>query len=110
MSRPYTKEEVVDKFLNLLYAMKIEWANNDSDRTVEEKMEGLIFSILALFDGDSVPELPRLEISLRPEEDHMSYCQQEDEDYFEMGQVFNTDHSLHGCWCKLRNNKNGEIK
>lgn len=108
MSRVITKEEARKMVLEQMYEIKEFWEKESREKTLKGKMEGCIFSILALLDGSS-PGLPMMHISLRPHDDDERYHKANDENWFESGQVINDDVELHNEWAKLRAEKDGTI-
>lgn len=56
-------------------------------KTVEEKCEGVAFSILNIFDGTTM--LPSFDISLSPHPNDKEYCIENNENWYEPGMVIN---------------------
>ncbi len=88
MAKAMTAEEVRQLFLSSVRASARHWAEHPKERTVQQRCDGLAFSILSMFDGSSM-NLPRMEIVLRPLPEDKQYCIENDEDWFEDGQVIN---------------------
>jgi hypothetical protein len=97
--RAYTDEEVRAKFLRTLKEMALEW-EMFPDKTVRERLEGLIFSILCVFDGVHVG-LPAFDIVARPHEDDEAYHKGSDENWIPNGLMIN-DCSLHELFSQMR--------
>jgi hypothetical protein len=97
MSRAYTAEEARKILLDQMRDYAQYWSTV-TDRSVEEKMSGLCFSILNIFDGTTLI-LPGMDIVLRPHPDDKQYHIEEDSDYFEEGMIIN-DCVLHDQWYK----------
>jgi len=108
MSKARTKEESVEMFLEQIYQTKEFWEKESRCQTLKGKMEGLVFSILAMFDGSNAG-FPALDISLQPHPDDKQYHQDNDEDWFEPGMVINDEVELHGMWQSLRAEKDKKI-
>lgn len=64
MSRQHTQEEIREKFLAHLAALPAYWAAVEG-KTTEEKLEGLLFSVLVVLDGGS-GDLPAFEVIPSP--------------------------------------------
>ncbi len=87
MSRPYTPEEVREMFLENVRHLCHYWAGVERD-SVQEKLEGMAFSLLNMFDGTSV-SMPAMDIVLRPHPDDKQFHEQQGDNYFQDGQVIN---------------------
>jgi hypothetical protein len=94
MSEPRAKtaEEARADFLAHVRQVARYW-ESPPDRTVRERLEGLAFSILNIFDGTS--GLPAMDIVLRPHPDDEAFYKSEDENWFEDGQIINDGVMLH---------------
>lgn len=97
--RPWTTEEMKDRFMRLLIAAADEWARYPG-KTPKERCRGLAFSILATIDGDSI-EMPPIDLVLRPHEEDKDYHQELGENWIEDGTVINADAVLHEEWHDL---------
>lgn len=97
--RAYTDEEVRAKFLRTLKEMALEWEKYP-DKTVRERLEGLAFSILCVFDGVHMC-LPAFDIVARPHEDDESFCKRNGENWIPNGLMIN-DCSLHELFSQMR--------
>ena len=93
--RAKTAEEVRGEFLNYIRAISKYWASQP-DKTPQEKCDGLAFSILVIFDGDTTA-LPGFDIALSPHPDDKQYYIDHRENWYEPGMVIN-DCSLHDLW------------
>ena len=93
MARAFTKEEVQEKFLEHVRGLVKYWEKTKG-RNSEEKLKGLAFSMLVLFDGASVG-FPAIDLAVKPHSDDKAYHIKKEENYFERGMVFNADVSLH---------------
>jgi|TARA_Y100000310_G_scaffold54727_1_gene50147 hypothetical protein len=68
------------------------WADQE-DITCRERCDGVIFSILNIFDGTTM--LPAMDIVLRPHPDDKAHCQSEGLNWYEDGMIINSDCMLH---------------
>ena len=93
MSKPRAKtaEEVREEFVSHVRMLARYWANV-SGQTVEEKCEGVAFSILVTIDGGSA-ELPAFDMIPAPHEDDKQYYIDNDENWYE--KVVVNDCQLH---------------
>ena len=94
--KAYTAEEAREMLLNHMRIMSKYWATVD-DRPCQDKLNGLCFSILNIFDGTTM-NLPSMDIVLRPHPDDKQYHIDEGNNYFEDGMVINDDCSMHEEW------------
>lgn len=94
--RAYTEAEVRQSFLNYIHLMVDYWDTVDS-RPTKEKLSGLAFSILNIFDGTTVA-FPAMNISLAPHKDDKQYHIDEGSNWFEPNMVINGDVLLHEQW------------
>ena len=95
MSKPLSKAEVAEMFMEQLDACVSFWLNTEN--TEEDKMWGLVHSILVIFDGGT--SLPAMNIIPRPHPSDKDYCIANDQDYF-VEEPFNDNISLHDMWSK----------
>jgi hypothetical protein len=94
-SRAYTAEECCDQLLDLIRAYVNEWARPELKGTTKERLEGLAFSILVIFDSGAC--LPGFALVPRPHPDDREYLIANDENYYEEIEI-NADISLHERW------------
>lgn len=97
MSKPIDKEVLLDDFMSTLQRLCHYWATLESDYTVQERMEGLVFSTLVIFDGGN-GGLPAFDISALPHPVDKQYHIDEGKDWIEPGMVINDEVSLHDLW------------
>ena len=95
--RAKTAEEVRAEFLDHLHSVADYWSMLRSD-DAKAACDGLVFSILNVFDGTSAA-LPAMDIVLRPHGDDKDFCIKENEDWYEPGMVINECH-MHDEWYK----------
>lgn len=98
MSKAYTKEEVREKFLTNLRELAKYWANVQG-RSIEEKCDGLAFSILNIFDGTTMG-LPAMNITLCPHPDDQEYLKSKNKNWYEPEMCINDDVMLHDHYYK----------
>lgn len=87
----YTPEELREKFLNHARYMVKYWASQAG--TVEQNVEGAIFSLLVAIDGGSMG-LPAFDLVARPHPEDKRYAMGLGERWIENGTVIN-DCQLH---------------
>lgn len=80
MSRELTKDEVRERFLDYLAELSQYW-NNVEDRTQQERLDGLVFSILSTLDGCSA-ELPGFLVAPLPHEDDKEFRRAHYDDWY----------------------------
>lgn len=85
-SRAYTEEEIRDQFLRHVRTLSRYWAgldgsNVEEDRSTEDRLDGLAFSILAAIDGSST-WLPGFKLIPNPHPDDKAYHKERDENYY----------------------------
>lgn len=95
--RAKTAEEVQQEFLNHLHSLVRYWSELP-DQTVEQKCDGLAFSILNIFDGTTVG-LPAMDIVLAPHPDDKAFNKGEGNNWYEPGMIIN-DCMLHELFVK----------
>lgn len=87
MSREKTPEESKQEFLKLVREYAEEWARVPN-KTVEERLHGLVFSILVIFDGEAVG-FPAVDLVLRPHPDDKEYHKEHGENWHRSGLILN---------------------
>lgn len=87
MSRAKTAEEAQAEFLQAVRGIAQQWADVPH-HTVQERCEGVAFSILSLVDGTSVG-FPSLDLVLRPHEEDRQFAIDNGDDWYSDGQVIN---------------------
>lgn len=102
--RPYTDEEVLTMLINKLRTLSTYWAEIENSKlTTQERLDGLLFSILSALDGSSY-DLPGFKLLIDlPKEDRIP----DGEKYFKHGQWVNKDCPLHEflVWIEFKENK-----
>jgi hypothetical protein len=97
--KAYTKKEVRDKFLYYIKSLEKYWLELPN-KTVEERLNGLIFSILVTFDGESI-EFPAMDIVLSPHPSDKQYHIDRGDKWYSNKIAFNDDVCLHEEWVRL---------
>ena len=97
MSRAYTKKEARKKFLDGIHEIVDYWVNEARDRTVEGKINGAVFSILAMIDGSNI-DIPAFDIAINSHPDDKEFYKKEGSNWFEDGMIINDDCHLHEFW------------
>lgn len=95
-TRAKTAEEVRKEFLDYLHGLVSYWSSHRSDS--KEACDGLVFSILNIFDGSALT-LPAMDIVLVPHKDDMEYQLKLGENWYQEGMVINECH-MHDEWYK----------
>lgn len=72
MSKEYTKEEVQEKVINHILHLIEYWDENDQTPETVDKLEGLAFSILSMFDGSTM-DIPQFIIAPDPHPSDKEY-------------------------------------
>lgn len=90
-----TEAEVREEFLDHVHALVGYWAELP-DKTPKERLDGLAFSILNIFDGTTM-QLPAMDIALRPHPSDKEFHRENGEDWYEDGMVIN-ECMLHELW------------
>lgn len=95
--RAHTADEATELYLQHIAAIAAYWANQ-TDQSILARCNGVAFSILTLFDGDTM--LPSCDITVAPHPDDEQFLRDEGENWFIAGQVLN-DEPLHEIWYKF---------
>ena len=85
--RAYTPEEVREEFLATLRQLAFYWSQQ-SEHTAREMCDGVIFSVLNIFDGTAMG-LPAMDIVLRPHPDDANFLENDGENWYEDGMAIN---------------------
>lgn len=88
--RAYTAEEAREQFMDQVRHLVRHWERESRAPTAKEKLEGLAFSIMNIFDGTS--GLPAFDIVCAPHPDDKQYHIDEGSKYFMPGMVINECH------------------
>lgn len=111
--RQWTQKEMRDMFLDHIWGMVKYWSTveskpmphepNPQPKTVEERLDGLAFSILVMLDGCS-GGMPAFELYPAPHPADKEYCQDQGENWWPQLEDLVSIHgesSLHDEWGKL---------
>lgn len=80
--RAYTSEEIRDMIVGHAAHVARYWATLEGPQSVQERCDGVAFSLLAMLDGCSM-NLPRFMLTPDPHEDDKEWFQRNGEDWFE---------------------------
>jgi hypothetical protein len=99
--RAYTPEEVREKLLNHFCHLISYWngegdSNVSPNKTSREKMEGLVFSILACLDGCN-GDFPAFNLSPAPHSTDKDFYKKNNENWYDSNIIIN-EVSLHELW------------
>ena len=97
MPRAKTVEEAREEFLHHLRGLAAYWSEVPN-QTIRERCDGLVFSILNIFDGTSAG-FPAMNIALAPHKDDQAFNEAEGENWYESGMIIN-DCYLHEMYFK----------
>jgi hypothetical protein len=96
MARPHTKEEMRQMFIDTCKAVAFHWSREE--RTPREMCDGVVFSILNIFDGCSGSFPSAINLVMEPHPDDKEYDISNDENWVKPGQVINDDVMLHDMY------------
>jgi hypothetical protein len=97
--RRYTEEEVRTMFLNTCWSYIDFWDQESTATTCRKKLEGVVFSILAMIDGSN-GNFPGMVMTPNPHPDDKSYKRDRGENWFpDKGDIAG---SLHEHFYKVR--------
>ena len=96
-TRAKTAKEVRKEFLQHIHDCSEYWASL-SDKTIQEKCDGLAFSILVMLDGESM-DLPAFDVSLAPHPSDKEFLKGRGENWYETGMIIN-DCELHHMYIR----------
>lgn len=99
MTEPYTKEEMRQMFLDQLQSIASYWSQLD-DLTPKEMCEGVVHSMLTIFDGCPGGFPCAINLVMEPHPEDKEYDISNDENWVEPGQVINDDIMLHELFFK----------
>lgn len=91
MIEPYSPQECRQKIYEHMRSLCEYWSVKSRRETERERMEGLCFSILTMFDGCTM-DLPAMDIRMAPHKDDKAYLIEHGERYFEPGMLINNCH------------------
>jgi hypothetical protein len=93
--RAYTAEEAQQKYLDSFRQMTRYWAEIPN-KTIEERCEGLAFSILVTLAGRG--GLPTVQLTLNPHPDDREDAEACGDNWFDPGTPLDTESMMHACW------------
>lgn len=80
MTRPYTKEEVIEQFMNKVWSSIRYWTTIPK-KSIAGRISGFAFTLLAELDGCSA-SLPKFIVAPDPHPDDRSFCESEEVEWF----------------------------
>jgi hypothetical protein len=100
MSKPraWTEEEIREKFFKQIKLILSEWRSYPN-KTELERINGIIFSIMAMLDGSSI-DIPAFKVIPMPHEDDKEYHVKKGENYYP--DDVDIAGSLHDEWFRVR--------
>jgi hypothetical protein len=99
MTKPYTKEEMRQMFLDLCRDTARFWSKVEN-RTPQEMCDGVVFSMLNIIDGTSSGFPAAISLQMEPHPDDKQYNIDNGEQWVENGQIINDDIMLHDLYYK----------
>ena len=94
MTRPHTKEEMREMFIDTCKAIAFHWSRVE-DQSPREMCDGVVFSIFNIIDGCSGSFPAAINLAMEPHPDDKEYNISNDEKWVEPGLVINDDVMLH---------------
>lgn len=79
--RAYTKEEVREQFLKLIWDCINHWEKDERTLPTRDKLKGLAFSILVILDGESA-NLPGFLVKPSPQETDEEYHKNQGKNWY----------------------------
>lgn len=102
-SRQYTTTEIREKFLKQSLATAEYWAKlDDPSKTIEDRCEGVVFSMLVMLDGGT--DLPQFIVAPNPHPEDKNYCEEEGENYYPDNNFKGISGNISGGLHELLNN------
>lgn len=104
MPRAFTEEEVQHQVIKHFDKLVSYWngdgnSNVPQEYSTRKRLEGLVHSMLAMFDGCT--HLPMMHISLSPHPDDKEYCEKHNKNWYDEGLIIN-DTTLHEKWANRK--------
>lgn len=94
--RAKTQEEIRQELIAELKSAVSFWLNQDTSE--EDKLNGVVFSMLSLIDG--VTSMPSFDLVVHPHKDDKAFCIANSLNWYEPNTVINEDVMLHSLWYK----------
>jgi hypothetical protein len=82
--RAWTEEEVRDEFIQAFRDKAHYWATTANGGTLQDRCEGVAFSILVMLDGGS-GMMPAYKVTVDPHPEDKAYCIEQGVNYYEPG-------------------------
>jgi len=103
MTEPYTKEEMRQMFLDHCKSIAFYWSHLE-DKTPRERCDGVVFSMLNVFDGCSGGFPCAINLVMDPHPEDKDSTSLNGEYWVEPGQVINDDVMLHELFFAIPKN------
>jgi hypothetical protein len=100
VARAKTKEETRDEFLRHIKYLVRYWAKASGPQTIEDRCDGVAFSILACIDGCT--EVPAMTLRVNVHPSDRAYRRQAGENWHRQGIAINDDCELHEVYSQLK--------
>ena len=104
--KAWSREQAQQLYFGELADYVREWARVPG-KTPIERCRGLVFSILAMFDGES-GTLPGVDLHVSPHESDKEYLRRQGRNWFEPDMVLNPQGELHDRWQEHWQSRRGE--
>lgn len=95
--RAVTSDELRDKILQYMRELATYWATIDGEKTIQDRINGALFSTLAMLDGCTL-DLPAFDLVARPHETDKQFHINRSENWVDDGTVIS--YALHEYWNK----------
>lgn len=100
-SRELTVEEVREMFLKNIWGIIKYWQNVDIENdTMDKRIEGAVFSVLAILDGSNI-NLPEFIVAPAPHEEDKNYCIENGQNYFPLNNLEDIKGNISGSLHEL---------
>lgn len=100
--RAFTEEELRDIILQHIRGLVKYWARLPAEMTLEERCDGVAFSILTMLDGATVG-IPSIDLVFRPHPSDKAFHIEEGENWIEPGTTISD--VLHERYCAMEKKK-----
>jgi len=96
-ARAKTADEIRDEILEYIHRLVDYWDRESQTPNTRDKLDGLAFSILTMFDGDG-GMIPAFDIICSPHPDDEAYNKSRGENWYPAVQI--NEYPLHEMWYK----------
>jgi hypothetical protein len=99
--REYSENEIRENFLRNVWSIVDYWKNEELENdTMENRIEGVVFSILAMLDGANI-NLPSFIVAPSPHKDDKEYSIKNNHNYYPYNDSDNIKGNIAGCLHEL---------